>query len=55
MYIPSIKACRNGYESFAEKYPKDCWLKGDSEDGSETYMIRKATVIIEFKTTLFQG
>ena len=27
--------------SFAEKYPDDCWLKGASEDGSETYMIRK--------------
>nr|AMP52944.1 hypothetical protein [uncultured bacterium] len=27
--------------SFAEKYPDDCWLKGSSEDGSETYMIRK--------------
>ena len=26
--------------SFAEKYPEDCWLKGASEDGSETYMIR---------------
>ena len=27
--------------SFAEKYPDDCWLKGSSEDGSETYMIKK--------------
>ena len=26
--------------SFAEKYPDDCWLKGSSEDGSETYMIK---------------
>ena len=40
---------------FAAKYPDDCWLKGSSEDGSETYMIKKSAVIIEFKTTLFQG
>ena len=26
---------------FSVKYPDDCWLKGSSEDGSETYMIRK--------------
>ena len=26
---------------FAGKYPADCWLKGSSEDGSETYMIKK--------------
>ena len=32
--------------SFAEKYPDDCWLKGSSEDGSETYMIK---IVIEFK------
>ena len=40
---------------FSVKYPDDCWLKGSSEDGSETYMIKKGTVVIEFKTTLFQG
>ena len=28
--------------SFAEKCPDDCWLKGASEDGSETYMISHA-------------
>ena len=27
--------------TFAEKYSDDCWLKGASEDGSETYMIKK--------------
>ena len=27
--------------AFAEKYPDDCWLKESSEDGSETYMIKK--------------
>lgn len=27
--------------AFAEKYPEDCWLKRISEDGSETYIIRK--------------
>ena len=27
--------------TFADKYPDDCWLKGSSEDGSETYMIKK--------------
>lgn len=27
--------------AFAEKYPDDCWLKGSSEDGSETYIIKK--------------
>ena len=27
--------------SFAEKCPDDCWLKGASEDGSETYMFIK--------------
>ena len=37
--------------TFAEKYPDDCWLKGSSEDGSD----QKRTVVIEFKTTLFQG
>ena len=28
-------------QAFAEKYSDDCWLKGSSEDGSETYMIKK--------------
>ncbi len=27
--------------SFAEKCPDDCWLKGASEDGSDTDLIRK--------------
>ncbi|MFR8494355.1 MAG: molecular chaperone [Mediterraneibacter gnavus] len=33
--------------AFAEKYPDDCWLKGSSEDGSETYMIRKGRLSLK--------
>ena len=33
--------------SFAEKYPDDCWLKGSSEDGSETYMIKKGRLSLK--------
>ena len=35
--------------SFAEKYPDDCWLKGSSEDGSETYMIKKARLSLNLR------
>ena len=34
---------------FAEKYPDDCWLKGASEDGSETYMIRKGRLSLNLR------
>ena len=33
--------------SFAEKYPADCWLKGSSEDGGETYMIKKGRLSLK--------
>ena len=36
-------------KSFAEKYPDDCWLKGSSEDGSETYMIKKARLSLNLR------
>ena len=32
---------------FAGKYPDDCWLKGASEDGSETYMIKKGRLSLK--------
>ena len=32
---------------FAGKYPADCWLKGSSEDGSETYMIKKGRLSLK--------
>ena len=35
--------------SFAEKCPDDCWLKGASEDGSETYMIRKGRLSLNLR------
>lgn len=35
--------------SFAEKYPDDCWLKGSSEDGSETYMIKKGRLSLNLR------
>ena len=35
--------------SFAAKYPDDCWLKGSSEDGSETYMIKKARLSLNLR------
>ena len=35
--------------TFAEKYPDDCWLKGSSEDGSETYMIKKARLSLNLR------
>ena len=34
---------------FAAKYPDDCWLKGSSEDGSETYMIKKARLSLNLR------
>lgn len=34
---------------FAEKYPDDCWLKGKSEDGSETYIIRKGRLSLTLR------
>ena len=34
---------------FAEKYPDDCWLKGFAEDGSETYMIKKARLSLNLR------
>ena len=36
--------------TFAEKYPDDCWLKGTSEDGSETYMIRKGRLSLNLRS-----
>ena len=35
--------------AFAEKYPDDCWLKGSSEDGSETYMIKKGRLSLNLR------
>ena len=35
--------------AFAEKYPDDCWLKESSEDGSETYMIKKARLSLNLR------
>ena len=35
--------------TFAEKYPDDCWLKGFSEDGSETYMIKKGRLSLNLR------
>ena len=40
--------------SFAEKYPDDCWLKGSSEDGSETYMIKKARLSLNLRPPYFK-
>ena len=34
---------------FAAKYPDDSWLKGSSEDGSETYMIKKARLSLNLR------
>ena len=34
---------------FSVKYPDDCWLKGSSEDGSETYMIKKARLSLNLR------
>ena len=34
---------------FARKYPDDCWLKGSSEDGSETYMIKKGRLSLNLR------
>ena len=34
---------------FSVKYPDDCWLKGASEDGSETYMIRKGRLSLNLR------
>mgnify|MGYP007017090135 FL=1 len=34
---------------FAGKYPDDCWFKGSSEDGSETYMIKKARLSLNLR------
>ena len=48
MCIPSIRAQKR-LRSFAEKYPDDCWLKGSSEDGSETYMIRKGRLSLNLR------
>ena len=35
--------------AFAEKYPDDCWLKGSSQDGSETYMIKKGRLSLNLR------
>ncbi len=35
--------------TFAEKYPDDCWLKESSEDGSETYMIKKGRLSLNLR------
>ena len=35
--------------AFAEKYPDDCWLKGSSKDGSETYMIKKVRLSLNLR------
>ena len=37
--------------TFAENYPDDCWLKGTSEEGSETYMIRKGRLSLKLVPT----
>ena len=34
---------------FAEKYPDDCCLKGSSEDGSETYIIKKGRLSLNLR------
>ena len=41
--------------SFAEKYPDDCWLKGSSEDGSETYMIKKGRLSLNLRPPYSKG
>ena len=43
------QSLRKRLRSFAEKYPDDCWLKGASEDGSETYMIRKGRLSLNLR------
>lgn len=35
--------------AFTEKYPDDCWLKRNSEDGSETYIIRKGRLSLNLR------
>ena len=37
----------NRLRVFSVKYPDDCWLKGSSKDGSETYMIRKGRLSLK--------
>ena len=34
---------------FSVKYPDDCWFKGSSEDGSETYMIKKVRLSLNLR------
>ena len=34
---------------FSVKYPDDCWLKGSSEDGSETCMIKKGRLSLNLR------
>ena len=43
------QSLRKRLRSFAEKYPDDCWLKGSSEDGSETYMIKKGRLSLNLR------
>ena len=49
MCIPSIRACRNGYGHSLRSNPDDCWLKGSSEDGSETYIIKKGRLSLNLR------
>ena len=39
----------NRLRVFSVKYPDDCWLKGSSEDGSETYMIQKGRLSLNLR------
>ena len=39
----------NRLRVFSVKYPDDCWLKGASEDGSETYMIKKGRLSLNLR------
>ena len=48
-YQEFLKTMQKRLRSFAEKYPDDCWLKGSSEDGSETYMIKKGRLSLNLR------
>ena len=39
----------NRLRVFSVKYQDDCWLKGSSEDGSETYMIKKGRLSLNLR------
>ena len=49
MCIPFNQSLQKRLRAFAEKYPDDCWLKGSSEDGSETYIIKKGRLSLNLR------